>query len=303
VNQLSASAVIASGRGQLATVRQRSLVTAKKRVLLVAVGFVFLTLTALVRIAQLGLFEQAPDRGSLADALLPPRGEITDRNGVALARAFPSYSLWFNPKALGAAGSPLVKTPEEVAHALVQIFPDADYKDLVARLKSGRGSYLRKRVLPEEANRVFALGEPALEFPRENQRYYPQGSLAANVLGYVDEEGKGHVGMEQVLEPRLLDPARRGEPVELSIDARAQGALEDELARGMAETEAKGAAGIVLDVDRARSSPWLRSRPSIPTVPTAHSTIWCSTACRTRSTSWARPSSRSPLPRPSMQAW
>jgi cell division protein FtsI (penicillin-binding protein 3) len=249
VNQLSASAVIASGRGQLATVRQRSLVTAKKRVLLVAVGFVFLTLTALVRIAQLGLFEQAPDRGSLADALLPPRGEITDRNGVALARAFPSYSLWFNPKALGAAGSPLVKTPEEVAHALVQIFPDADYKDLVARLKSGRGSYLRKRVLPEEANRVFALGEPALEFPRENQRYYPQGSLAANVLGYVDEEGKGHVGMEQVLEPRLLDPARRGEPVELSIDARAQGALEDELARGMAETEAKGAAGIVLDVD------------------------------------------------------
>jgi hypothetical protein len=104
-------------------------------------------------------------------------------------------------------------------------------------------------VLPEEANKVFALGEPALEFPRENQRYYPQGSLAANVLGYVDEEGKGHVGMEQVLEPRLLDPAQRGTPVALSIDSRAQGALEDELLRGMQESNAKGAAGIVLDVD------------------------------------------------------
>jgi cell division protein FtsI (penicillin-binding protein 3) len=96
--------------------------------------------------------------------------------------------------------------------ALVQIFPDADYDDLVRRLKSDKPSYLRKRVLPEEANHVFALGEPALEFPRENQRYYPQGSLAANVLGFVDLAGKGHVGMEQVLEPRLLDPAQRANP-------------------------------------------------------------------------------------------
>lgn len=249
MNQLTASAALASGRVQLASVRQRALVMAKVRVLLVAVFFVFMTLTAIVRIGQLGLFEQAPDRRSLAEALLPPRGEITDRNGMPLARAFPSYSLWFNPKALGEGGSPLVKTPEEVARALVQIFPDADYNDLVTRLKSDKGSYLHKRVLPEEANKVFALGEPALEFPRENQRYYPQGSLAANVLGYVDEEGKGHVGMEQMLEPRLLDPAQRGTPVQLSIDARAQGALEDELLRGMQESNAKGGAGIVLDVD------------------------------------------------------
>lgn len=249
MNALTASAAIASGRVQLANVRQRSLVTAKVRVLWVLVLFVFVTLTAIVRIAQLGLFEDTPERRSMADALLPPRGEITDRNGIALARVFPSYSLWFNPKALGEAGSPLVKTPEEVAKALVTIFPDADYKDLVERLKSDRPSYLRKRVLPEEANRVFALGEPALEFPRENQRYYPQGSLAAHVLGYVDEEGKGHVGMEQVLEKRLLDPAQRGQPFALALDARAQGALEDELGRGMLESNAKGAAGIVLDVD------------------------------------------------------
>ncbi|WP_225204849.1 peptidoglycan D,D-transpeptidase FtsI family protein [Novosphingobium huizhouense] len=249
MNALTASAAIASGRVQLANVRQRSLVTAKVRALWVLLLFVFATLTALVRIAQLGLFEDAPERRSMAEALLPPRGEITDRNGVVLARAFPSYSLWYNPKALGEGGSPLVKTPEEVAKALLAIFPDADYADLVARLKSDRPSYLRKRVLPEEANRVFALGEPALEFPRENQRYYPQGSLAAHVLGYVDEAGEGHVGMEQVLQQRLLDPAQRGQPFALSIDARAQGALEDELGRGMMESNAKGAAGIVLDVD------------------------------------------------------
>ncbi len=249
MNALTASAAIATGRVQLANVRQKSLVTAKIRALWVLVLFVFMTLTATVRLAQLGLFEQTPERTSMAEALLPPRGEITDRNGVALARAFPSYSLWFNPKALGEGGAPLVKTPEEVAKALLAIFPDGDYADLVTRLKAGKPSYLRRRVLPEEANRVFSLGEPALEFPRENQRYYPQGSLAAHVLGYVDEEGAGHVGMEQVLEKRLLDPAQRGTPTALSLDARAQGALEDELGRGMIDSKAKGAAGVILDVD------------------------------------------------------
>ncbi len=249
MNALTASAAIASGRVRLANVRQRSLVEAKVRVLVVAFLFLLTGAAALTRIVQLGLFEEPPERRSLAEALLPPRGEITDRNGFPLARAFPVYALWYNPKALGAAGSSLVKSPEEVAKALLQIFPDADYTDLVKRMKSGKASYLRRRVMPEEANRIFALGEPALEFPRENQRYYPQGSLGAHVLGYVDSEGFGHVGMEQVLEKQLLDPAQRGRPVELSIDMRVQGALEDELGRGMLETEAKGAAGVILDVD------------------------------------------------------
>lgn len=249
MNALTASAAIASGRVRLANVRQRSLVEAKVRVLVIAFLFLFTGVAALTRIAQLGLFEDAPERRSLAEALLPPRGEITDRNGFPLARAFPAYALWYNPKALGAAGSPLVKSPEEVAKALLLIFPDADYADLLKRLKSPNPSYLRRRLMPEEANRIFALGEPALEFPRENQRYYPQGSLGAHVLGYVDGEGNGHVGMEQVLEKQLLDPAQRGRPVALSIDMRVQGALEDELGRGMMETEAKGAAGVILDVD------------------------------------------------------
>ncbi len=249
MNTMTASAALASGRVRLANVRQMSLVTAKMRVLWVLGGFVFMTFVAIIRIGQLGISEVAPERTSMAQALLPSRGEITDRNGMALARAFASYSLWFNPKALGAAGSPLVKTPEEIARALLEIFPDADFGDLVARLRANKGSYLHRRVLPEEANRVFALGEPSLEFPREEQRFYPQGSLAAHVLGYVDEEGKGKVGMESVLEPRLLDPALRGAPTALAIDARVQGALEDELMRGMLETSAKAAAGVILDAD------------------------------------------------------
>ena len=240
---------LTTGRRHYANLRARSLLTAKMRLLWVIVGFVFFTLTAFVRIGQLGMAAQTPDRGAAADALVPPRAEITDRNGVPLARAFPSYSLWFNPKALGAKGLPLVKTPEEVVRALVQIFPAEDYDDLLDKLKTGKPTYLRRRVLPEEANKVFALGEPALEFPRETQRFYPQGTLAAHVLGFVDADGHGKLGMEEYLNTRLLDPRRRAEPVSLSIDSRVQGAVEDELSHEMLETHAKGAAGIVLDVD------------------------------------------------------
>lgn len=250
MNGPTASAAISTGRVQLANVRQKSIATARDRILLVMLLFAVATLACVVRIAQLGLFEDAPRRSNMAEALLPPRGEIVDRNGVPLARAFPAYALWFNPKAFGEkGGSALVKTPEEVADALMQIFPDADRADLLRRLKSDRPSYLRRRLLPEEANRIHALGEPALEFPRENQRYYPQGSLAAHVLGYVDGEGVGHVGMEQVLDKQLQDPALRGTPAVLSLDMRVQGALEDELNRGMLESTAKGAAGVILDVD------------------------------------------------------
>jgi cell division protein FtsI (penicillin-binding protein 3) len=119
----------------------------------------------------------------------------------------------------------------------------------VARqLQGGKAVYLRRRVLPADANRVMEIGELALELPRETDRHYPQGSMAAHVLGYV-HDGKGYVGMEAALNDRLTDPARRGEPVALSIDARVQGALEDELRRGMLSVNAVGAAGIVLDVD------------------------------------------------------
>ncbi len=244
-----ATPVIPAGRLPSMGLRAQLLWTARFRVLWLLGGFALIALIALLRIASLGLAGQAPQRTSLEDALLPPRGEITDRNGAPLARAFPAYALWFEPKAMGDSGAPLVRSPAEVARALKAIFPDIDEARMTSRLASGRPGYLRRRILPEEANRVFGLGEIALEIPRETDRYYPQGTLAAHILGYVVEEEGGKIGMEEVLQKRLSHPDSRMEPVALSIDVRAQGALEDELRRGMLATNALGAAGIVLDVD------------------------------------------------------
>ena len=248
MNAITYAPALTAGRVQLANVRAKSLLIARIRLLVILLLFALAAVVCLGRIAMLGLFESPARAASLAEALLPSRGEIADRNGVPLARAFPAYALWYNPEALG-EGSALVSSPAEVARKLALILPDADEADLRARLSANRPGYLQRRLLPEQANRIHALGEPALEFPRENDRYYPQGSLAAHVLGYVAADGHGRVGMEQILDQRLRDPMQRGKPVELAIDMRVQGALEDELGRGMLETEAIGAAGVVLDVD------------------------------------------------------
>ena len=249
MNGFAATARFASRQPHLVDHRRRALLIARLRLLLTGALFALLALLALTRIAWIGMFEAGTSTHSMAAALLPPRGEITDRNGVPLARVSPAYALWFNPQAMDDGGPPLVKPAAAVAAELAAIFPDLDQGAVAQQLASGQRGYIRRRVLPEDANRVNAIGELALQLPRETDRYYPQGSLAAHVLGYVAADDTGRVGMEAVLDERLRDPALRGEPVALSIDARVQGALEDELSRGMMAVNAVGAAGIVLDVD------------------------------------------------------
>lgn len=232
----------------MVNVRHRTLTMAKARALIVLALFALVAMSALLRISWLGLFSESGRQFSFADALTPARGEIVDRNGEVLARDFSAYALWFKPDEME-DGPPLVHSREEVARALVRIFPDLSYRQVLAKLASKEGVHLRERILPEEANRVHALGEPAIQIPREPDRIYPQGSMAAHVLGFVDPDSRGQVGMESHFDEYLTSEQTRSQPAQLSIDVRVQGALEDELGWGMAMSNAKGAAGVILDVD------------------------------------------------------
>jgi len=240
--------MVSAGPLRVANKRLETLLTARMRALLLMPGFGLVAAVALLRIASFGVLG-APDMPmSMEQRLLPPRGEITYRNGLPLARNYDAFALWYNPKAMKDGGSPLVKSPDEVAAELAAIFPELDRADVAAKLASGDAQYLRRRLLPEEANRVFDIGEPALELPAEKERFYPQGSMAAHVLGYV-KDGKGKLGMEAVLDERLTDETLRGQPTAIALDLRVQGALEDELRKGMLSVNARGATGVVLDVD------------------------------------------------------
>ena len=211
------------------------------RLLVLAGFFGAFMLLIIARLATLAFFEASSAYAATTSKYVPVRGDITDRNGVPLARTIRAYAIWVKP-------SELLGDRRQLAQDLTAIFPDTPQEEFYAKLTAKEPGYLRKRALPEQVRQVHNLGEIAIEFPREDERLYPQHDLAAHVLGYVAPGGTGALGMERVMDSKLRDPKLRGEPVELSIDVRVQAALEQELARGMKSTEAKGAAGVILDV-------------------------------------------------------
>jgi cell division protein FtsI (penicillin-binding protein 3) len=212
------------------------------RLMLMMLVFAGVTLLIAGRLIYLQLFTDRSGAAQIGNPLIPPRADIVDRNGLALARTIDAWSIGVHPHRL-------LGDPEELAGKLAELMPERSAAEYAAMLKSGKNFlYLSRRAVPELVLAVNALGEPAIVFDREPERLYPQTALAGHILGWTDFDGRGVAGMERVLENRLSDPARRGIPVELSIDARVQAVLESELSAAMAKFSAIGAAGIVLDV-------------------------------------------------------
>lgn len=223
--------------------RQDSLALTYHRLMLVMLVFAGVTLLIVGRLAWLQVSTERSDSGSVANPLLPPRGDIVDRNGIPLARTIDAWSIAVHPRKV-------IGDPAALAVELHELMPErsvADYRRILTADKNF--VYLQRRAVPELVAAVNALGEPAIVFDREPERLYPQTDLAAHVLGWTDYDGQGVAGMERVLNERLTDPARRGDPVALSIDSRVQAALESELGAAVAKHSAEGATGIVLDVD------------------------------------------------------
>lgn len=197
----------------------------------------------LICLLVLGLSTNPRAPRSAADAL-PPRADIVDRRGATLARTINGWTIGLRP-------NDVIGDKATLARRLAEVLPGRTAAQYLAMLNSRRPAYLylRRNATPELVQQVNALGEPGIVFDRTPRRFYPEGTLAAHVLGYVNADGHGGQGMERVLDAELIDPARRGNPVPLSIDLRVQAVLEQELGSAMRTFRAQGAAGIVLDVN------------------------------------------------------
>jgi cell division protein FtsI (penicillin-binding protein 3) len=216
---------------------------AHNRLMLILILFLAITAGLIARLLWVGVFAVSARDVDPASAFVPIRSDIVDRNGVTMARTMDAYSIAVRP-------SKLIGEPAEIARKLHEIFPDQPEADFYKKLTGKGWAYLRRRALPEEVAAVNALGEIGIEFPREKERLYPQRSLGAHVLGFApNSDGDGGMGVEAAFNSRLIDPALRSQPFALSIDSRVQGVLESELYRGLMEQNAKGAGGIVLDVE------------------------------------------------------
>ncbi len=222
--------------------RQGAIAVAHVRLMILTLLFTAAICVIVGRLALLALIAEPPATGSVNAMLVPLRGDLVDRHGAPLARTIDAWSIGVRP-------NKVIGDKAELARLLAATLPgksEGEYRALLNRDVSF--TYLKRRAVPELVAAVHALGEPGIAFAREPQRLYPQATLAAHTLGYVDFDGHGVAGMEKALDAKLTDPAQRGQPVALSIDLRAQAALESELGQAMTVFQARGAGGLIMDV-------------------------------------------------------
>jgi cell division protein FtsI (penicillin-binding protein 3) len=224
--------------------RGLALANTHQRLMLLMLLFGAVMLVVVAKIVWLGVFA-GEAQARIVDRAMA-RGDIVDRNGRVLARTIEAWSI-------GIHTDRLLTPPEQLAAKLAELMPEKTADEYLAMIRTRQASktpftYLRRRAMPELVAAMNALGEPGIGYAREPERLYPQTTLAAQTLGYTDLAGHGVTGMERILDARLSDPAMRGKPVALALDARVQAVLESELYGVMVDQKAVGAGGVVLDV-------------------------------------------------------
>lgn len=224
--------------------RKAAMTRARQRLTLSIFVAIFAFAALTVRLVDLTVLENVDRETRLTLAAAPaspPRADITDRHGVVLATSVPAVTLGARPRR--------VRDVAGTAAQIVAILPDLPLAYVQDRLAS-TSAYVRikRHITPRQQYLLNAIGEPGLEFESEYRRLYPNGHLAAHALGFVDADGNGKMGVEHFRDPSLKAMGRDGGSLALTIDARVQHALEDELLRAMGRFKALGGAGIILDI-------------------------------------------------------
>jgi len=177
------------------------------------------------------------------------RADITDRNGAILATNLVTTSLYAQPQRM--------INPVRAVEELAKVFPDINADKLLQSFTGARKFiWVRKKISPEQQQLVHDIGEPGLLFGPREMRLYPNGSLAAHILGgtgFGKEDVRaaelvGVAGVEKYFDARMRDPAQVDKPLQLSIDLTAQATMRRVVEGGMKIMNAKGAAAVLMDV-------------------------------------------------------
>src|ERR671934_99926 len=190
------------------------------------------------------------------------RGTIFDRMGVQLALGEQATTVYADPKQ--------IRNPQHVAALAARVLGLDAAKLYPALADRTRGFVYVER--QADSARAAALAKqhiPGLGFYPEERRAYPQGSVAAQLLGYVGVDDKGLAGMELELDKELAGrpghetlvkdatgravdviagrPAIQGRDVTLTIDHTIEANVEEVLRATVRKWAAKDATAIVLD--------------------------------------------------------
>ncbi|MCC5958647.1 MAG: penicillin-binding protein 2 [Rhodobacteraceae bacterium] len=186
----------------------------------------------------------------LSEDISSARADILDREGRVLATNLPTHALYAETRRM--------VDPVRAARELARIFPDIDADRMAARFTDPqrRFIWIRAQLSPEQQQAVHDIGEPGLLFGPRDMRVYPNGRIAAHVLGgarYGQQgvraaELLGVAGTELYFDSRLRDPDMVKEPLHLSLDLTVQATVTEVLEGGMRMLNAKGASAVLMDV-------------------------------------------------------
>jgi cell division protein FtsI (penicillin-binding protein 3) len=223
---------------------------AEGRLLVMGIAFFCAFLVIGTRMGMLaGSVPEEPIAQASGSPIVGQRSDIVDRNGRVLATNLDTHSLY--------AQIPDMIDPAKAARDLAAIFPELEEDDLLKDFTGERRFlWIRREISPEQMQAVHDIGDPGLLFGPREMRLYPNGSVAAHILGgatYGREgvhsaEVIGVAGVEKYFDDFLRDPANEGAPLELSIDLTVQAASERVLQGGMMLMSAKGASSVLMDV-------------------------------------------------------
>jgi len=242
--------------------------TANRRIRLLLLLLVLVFAGSLARAVWLqgvraqSLSRMAVDQQRQVVTIPARRGTVYDRNGVELAIGEQATTVYADPKQ--------VREPRRVAAAAARAFgldEDALYRQLLDRSRSF--VYVRRKANPARAAVLTRKKLPGLGFYSEERRSYPQGPVAAHVLGYAGLDNVGIAGLERSLEPvltgrpgretivkdalgRPIDVVssvdeRKGDDVVLTLDSTLQATAEQVLRETVLRWSAKAATAVVLD--------------------------------------------------------
>lgn len=213
-------------------------------------------------------FAARANRQRTVTDVIPARpGEIVDRHGRLLATTVTSQSLFLVPNR--------IDDPAEVAAVLGPAL-GLEAKSIEATIDTHRDKHfcwLKRRLSDEEvaAVRGLQLESGCWGFREEYLRRYPQGALAAHVLGIRDIDGTGRGGLEQQYDELLhgrdgrrilvrdargrvievqadaAEEPRHGQTLVLSLDTVVQLHAERELDRLMSQRQPRSACAVVMD--------------------------------------------------------
>jgi len=138
---------------------------------------------------------EGADQRRIDQVLLPQRGNIFDRNGDPLAMTVEAESIFLRPAE--------VTEPLYVAQQVGGLL-GVDSQQLLTSINSGSDFvYVRRQVELAQAQQITSLDLPGVHSHEEAKRVYPTGSVAGQVVGFVNVDGIGGEGLEYEFEDTL----------------------------------------------------------------------------------------------------